>query len=1172
MKSVVGKFFRNGIQQVWIPFNLAKKNVICSKYRSTLIILGILLTIALETGIVISVDTLYDDFILDNRNQNLTDISVIPTKWANLSTLRSLAKDIQSISGVSRASPVYALYSTQILSEELPGSNTLVYGIDSKTHPDFNFLNITKGKREVSRDTVIVSQRLLEYSGFNVGDTFITPPELGLIPKQFTIGGVMSDLSFFGNNAGCYFILVDIENLLEVIPDSQQASLLNAKIDISCKDLLNIKKTGENIKDELGMDFLVFKKDISEIKAIGIHTYQNAMNLVIIVSFIVEFLFITNILAISIRDRSREFGILRAVGQDSTQLLCSIAIEILIYSTIGTIFGMFIGTWFAYLLVGLMQNFYPTLNFQALSLQSSSLIATFASGIIVALISGFYPLFLALSMPVVQNIHSHMRSGRSSVNIFSYWKYTISVGVLLAITGFLLQMHVGPSRFLEFEILSMHFIVIMLIFIGTLLIEVGILVFLPKVAFKLLFLIGTITRTISMRNIAREFQKSLFTIMTLALALAFIIVVGLVSAGLIKGVPIYFQEQWESIDLVAESWDNQLPSITLINQFDQDQNITHSSFIQEARTKIEKTDSYVFGVDPEKYAYFAEEVLDSIIEYPSYHWLNQSVSSHINNDTYALVSDLLLQKLLVPLGSNVRMKIANNNTVNVTISAVIKSNIFLGDGEYLYISTNRFQEFFNSTLAKWFVFEIEGDVHKVRNAIVEIFPHFKELIEVTFYTQAIERSLIFQSAIFQVLFIESFILAGFAQFICILVSTYRMEREIGIMRSLGLHKRGVFGVFMIESITLGLTSIFIGVLDGLLCTFLLARYISSSIPIGVEFQLHQVVLWLFLSFLITLGSPLLPAYRSSGKNVVNIISRRPMKKELDSISVTLWEFVRDRSHQLKVVFLSLMVILTFNYVVDEFLLMWGLIPFDLILYFLVALLEKGNFNGDYANPLVLINPFFYIVSLTMIGPISYYLIHKSLPRNLIKKVLLSGFWGIVGNTICFILFIIQILFTWIFLIPLLEQFNIDSTFNVCLYILIISVEIILFQQVWGFLILRGLNTHHSLKQDIFWRRENGLKGQGVFFGLILMHSIIQIILFTLSSVSVNILENRLSYNYLFLPFIQPELFQVHPVVFLILGSFEVGFFLLLIIYQICTNTESFQRNKSFTINTLKPVF
>ena len=686
----------------------------------------------------------------------------------------------------------------------------------------------------------------------------------------------MNNEPFFANKIGYTFILVDIDTLYDIIPDNRKTEMLSSEIDIEITNLMNIQKTSEKIKDVVGVSYFVFtEKDISGIEASGIRAYQTAMNLVILASFVVEFLFITNILAISIRDRSKEFGILRAVGTGSYQLIESVAAEILIYSIIGCTIGLVVGIGFSNELIEIMDNFYASIQFQGVSLHFSSLTATFLSGIIVALISGLYPIFIAISVPVVQNLHSKMGGGNSKSTISQSWKYTIITGFLLALVGFSLQFFVGPSRFLDFEILSFHFLTVLLIFIGTLFLEIGILVFLPKIAMRMLIGFNIVTRTISTRNIAREFQKSLFTILTSGLALTFIIVVGLVSAAVIAGAPDYFQGQWGNIDLVAETSDLNPLSLTYTNILERDYRITGSSFIQEARTEISGRDGYVYGVDPTKYADFAETVVDSIDSgIPSDSYLNP-----LNpNTTNGLISHLLYQKLSIPLGSNVSIKIADNSTVNVTLTCVIKGNLFLGGGEYLYISTNRFQELYQTTRARWFICDVEGSVRSVENSL-ENRGLFRDVISITFFAEMMERSILFQSAIFQLLFVESFILAAIAQFICILVSTLRMEREIGIMRSLGLTRRGVFGIFLTESVALGISALFVGLIDGLLGSVLLAEYISNSIPITINFPVMTIATWLFFSFLITILSTIIPSYRSSRKNIVATMSGRPMTKD-----------------------------------------------------------------------------------------------------------------------------------------------------------------------------------------------------------------------------------------------------------------------------------------------------
>ncbi|MHA2247096.1 MAG: ABC transporter permease, partial [Candidatus Hodarchaeales archaeon] len=883
--------------QLRMTFNLAWRNVTRSKYRSFLLILGILLTVALETGIAVSVDTLFDDFLLKNRDDNYTDITVNPVTWQDSDSLEGLAKEVRQISGVSKASPVLFLSVNQFVSQQLSG-NILVYGVDSKNHPDMAHLNLISGSKTLQSNTIIISEYLSEASGFKVGDSVdlsSVREDLNII--RVTIGGIISDESFIGNKIGVLFILVDFKTLLRAIPEGLRTEILTQEIDVSVKDLLRIKGTAEKIEDRVGLNNYVFvEKDISDIKSAGIRAYQTAMNLVIMASFVVEFLFITNILAIAIRDRQKEFGILRATGASSWQFIKLIAVEVLMYAIIGSTLGILVGIGFSQVLVYYMDNYYTSIEFQSISLHFSSIFATFMSGIIVALVSGLYPIFLAKTLPVIQNIHSRMTTAKSH-NIFTVtmWKYTLGAGISLAITAFILQIFIGPSRYLDFSLLSTHFLVVIMIFLGTLLIEIGILVFLPRVAMRVLFWFDIITRTISIRNIDREFQKSLFTIMTAALALTFIITVGTVSAAIVKEVPTYFQSQWGGIDAIVEAPDDNLFPLDKTPVLESRSSIAKAAFIQEKRTQIGSTNGYVYGVDPTQYSFFAEPILTSDYDLPSYLILNTSTTNEIN----ALVSRILFQKLHLPLGSSIPVKIADNSTVNITLAAVIKPNIFLGSGDYLYLNSSHFQNYFNSTMAKWYLCKESGESLSIEGAIEIALPEFKEITEIKYIAELMEGTLIFQSAIFQVLFIESFILAAIAQFVCILISTLHMEREMGIMRSFGLSKGKVFSIFMCESTALGITALIVGLIDGVLGSILLIWYISQSIPLKFYLPPERVVFWVVISFLITIASTIVPSYRSSQKNLVATISGRPMResyveKTEQELLPQKWEIQREK--------------------------------------------------------------------------------------------------------------------------------------------------------------------------------------------------------------------------------------------------------------------------------------
>ncbi|MFW9906266.1 MAG: ABC transporter permease [Candidatus Thorarchaeota archaeon] len=1177
LKNVTLRIIRHTRTQSRLMLGLALRNATRSKYRSALLIFGILITVALETGIIISVDTLYDDFIFDHRNHNFTDITVHPKEWITLEELRILAEKVQRVPGVSRAGPVFYSSANRFLDVEI-SDKVLIYGINQRSHPDFSHLEIIEGDREVSGHTIMISEKIQSAVNAEIGTPIsISPNYFNLNVTEVTVGGIVSDESYIGNKLLHSFLLVDIEILYNIIPENQRQVFLTGEIDVAVDNLLRIKHTSENIKDAVGLDnYVLEEKAISEIEATGILAYQTAMNLVILASFLVEFLFITNVLAIAIKDRSKEFGILRAVGINSGQLIILIALEILFYAIIGSVFGILGGIGLSTLLVGLIDSFYYGLEIQTISIHPLSMMAAFLSGIIVSLISGLYPIFLALNTPVVQNIHSQMRTAKSNRK-FSNWKYSVGSGIILSITGFFLQFFVGPTRFLDFSILSVHFLVIVLIFVGTVLLEIGILIFLPRIGMKLLFYFGIITRMISMRNIAREFQKSLFTILTTALALAFIIVTGLTSAAVIASVPGYFQDQWGKVDLIAETRDNNPLPINFTDELDFRYDILHSSFIQEARTEIEGINGYVFGVDPLKYSFFAENVVDKPFKEPTYILLNDTTQITTNttsgvpiirNVTYGLISHRLYQRFYsqIPLGSNITLKISTNETADVLLSAVIKGNVFLNNGEYFYISSQRFQEFFNSTQAKWFVCDVRGNTPELTQVSLEQhYPELKEVMAITFYKEIIEKSLIFQTAIFQVLFVESLILAAMAQFVCILISTLRMEREMGIMRSLGLHKQTIFGIFMSESTALGLSAIIIGLIDGFLGYTLLGWYISQSIPISIQFPFDRVVFWIIFSFMVTIASTILPSYRSSQKNIISTISGRPMTKmyiqkpikpffhtnfrdqvypfhdtALVKDQPSLVDFIREKKLKIQTIFLILLSIITINYILDANIIIRGLIPSDIIWRQLLYGLDP-YYSYDY---FFLINPLLFFVGLAALGPISYYLYNEELPANLIKNIVVSLIFGLICTILCYLLIMLLFIITAVIFLQLLIGVDLElapgATFilGAILNISIFIMGLLIFQRIWAFLILRGVNPYIHFSDQIRWSRKTAARGQFGFILLIFLHIFLQALLYLATIQPVEEFRSP------------PRSVSSDPILFLVLSGFEVGFFLFLIVYQL----------------------
>ncbi|MFW9904365.1 MAG: FtsX-like permease family protein [Candidatus Thorarchaeota archaeon] len=846
---------------------LPKRNVTRNHWRTFLIIIGIALSVGLETGIAISIDSLYSDFIDSHRGDNFTDITIHPKDKTTIEVMRNLAEIVKKIPGVETVSPVATINYIDELSvlKDIP-QNIILYGLEPEFHPDFSSLTLISGNATLHPGQAIISQSIANVLHVDPGQIYSLPPssEYDFKGADTTISGIMKDDSHFGNYVGFLFVLLDLDYMLDSFTNM---SHLNFHLTIKADNFLNINSLAERIEDTkgLGLDFYVFReKSISEIDVLGIRSYQIAMNLIIIASFVVEFLFITNILTINIKERSKEFGILRAVGTSNKQIATFLGMEILIYSGIGSLIGNLIGFFFSVVFVFLLNINFPSLSIETLIIQPTSIATTFITGVLIALIAGLYPILVAISLPVVQNIHWRMRRKKATTK---NWIIFIIFGTLLTIIGFTTTYFIGPSSFLTFELISWHFFVVFSVFLGTFLLEIGLLNFLPNLGMKLMFWHKVVPRTIATRNIRRESQKSIITIMVAALALTFILVVGIISSAIIETIPKYYDEHYAKVDIIAETADNvEVPPSFEKELVSNNTDIEKAAFIQQKRTTIGNVEGYVFGMVPESMNYFFGEM----ILLP-----NDPDVPTLLTERGAIISNFLRDRIGVRIGENLTIQISSNSSIEVTITGVTVGNPFLQSGFYIFVSHLMFQEFWQNRTASWFLMAASKEVSSLKtivDSLVMKYPSFQEVIAVDFYTKVIERSLIIQTAFFQILFLHTFLLSGLAQFICILISTLKMEREIGIMRAMGLSKGEVLSTFFGESTLLGITGTVTGLINGIIGGELMAWYISQSIPIKTNVSGSLILFWAAVAFLITVTSTIIPSYRSSTKNIANAIN------------------------------------------------------------------------------------------------------------------------------------------------------------------------------------------------------------------------------------------------------------------------------------------------------------
>lgn len=121
------------------------------------------------------------------------------------------------------------------------------------------------------------------------------------------------------------------------------------------------------------------------------------------VSVTISIFGIVNTLVLSVYERTREIGMLRAVGASRRQIRRMVRYESVITSVIGGLLGIAAGTLFAYLLTAQLVRTYGGLSF---SLPAAQLGAFFAVSIIVGVVAAVLPARRAAAVDILAAIHT----------------------------------------------------------------------------------------------------------------------------------------------------------------------------------------------------------------------------------------------------------------------------------------------------------------------------------------------------------------------------------------------------------------------------------------------------------------------------------------------------------------------------------------------------------------------------------------------------------------------------------------------------------------------------------------------------------------------------------------------------------------------------------------------
>jgi len=373
----------------FIAFKMAYRSITRRKFRSALTTLGVIIGIST----IVSLMTLgygMHSQVKTTLNEMLGAGIIISSKSGGVNIPERVQSSIQQVPGVNQTVPVITTM-TYIKNEPV-----MTIGINPEKASKLYHVKISKGRgmNQGEDDCAVFGETTAATLGIDINDTVMLSTQMGGVGKKFKVVGFLTAIGAGELKIGCFITLKAAQQLLN--REGYVSDLLIT---------LNDPSQGEYVENVLRNMFpnanVVRQEELMK----QIDRIMNIINGVLValgsVSLAVGGLGILNTVMMSVHERRREIGMLKAVGAERWHVLFLFLSEALIISLIGGAIGCGVGLGGVYLI----QWFVSILGLKIsvpLMIAPHVLIEGMLVALAIGLLAGVFPSWQASNVPPVE--------------------------------------------------------------------------------------------------------------------------------------------------------------------------------------------------------------------------------------------------------------------------------------------------------------------------------------------------------------------------------------------------------------------------------------------------------------------------------------------------------------------------------------------------------------------------------------------------------------------------------------------------------------------------------------------------------------------------------------------------------------------------------------------------
>lgn len=855
---------------------ISRRNLSSRKIRALLTVTGVLLGVSVVLAIQVTNQTTIDSLrSVFNRAIGSASLLIVPSAEKEEYLKENLLPTIQSINGVTLAVPT--LIARTLPADEADdwkiainltgvasGNFFLLYGIDPALDPQVRVYELADGRMPQSgRYEIVLPKKYAEDKNLRVGNFFILLTPSGT--TRLKICGLLADEGVALINDG----VVGFTNL-KVVQDQfgpkDKFDEIAIKVPTQISDRPNQLEALKNtIQQRIGAQGdVVYPEARGQIVGQMLATYQLGLSLFSIIAIFVGAYLVYNTFSMTVAERTREIGMLRAIGMSRKQTLLSVMGEALLISIVGSALGIPLGLVLARGLIRMTGSVItPVQGF--LSLGWNTLFQAILVGVGVALAASLYPAWQAAHISPMDALRVHARRERKS----SQWLWISGFGLILF--GFVI---IYGFRWPEAWLFTIGSSAVFSIFSGATLTVTLAVRYLELLTRSIARQIYGNEGALGSANVRRSISRTTLTVASLMVALTMIISITSVSNSFKKDMSAWIDSALggdlyvRSAVPMRESFGRQLRSVPGVAVVTPTRVITVRAAPESLPEGVQQNDFYFNAIDPDSYRKIAD------LQFTSSQGNSEENWARFKKGGAVFISNVTSDRYQLSQGDKITL-LTHRGKQDFTIAGVILD--FTGQRGVIYGTYQDLHLYFAEQGADRFTLKV-ADGYSVSQVADEIEKRYQKRRHISLQTtqdfkegilELVERSF----NLFDVLGFIGVIIGGLGVVNTLTMNIIERQREIGGLRSIGMTRTQVVRMVLAEALAHGI----MGGIYGLIFGYLIAQVmiLGMNLMIGYDlvyrFTLQPYLIGVILALGIAQLAAYAPARRAARVNIIDAI-------------------------------------------------------------------------------------------------------------------------------------------------------------------------------------------------------------------------------------------------------------------------------------------------------------